>query len=101
MNDWECHAGGMGARTRCTHPECKPTVTEYATLGDAQDALIHALDIVRTIHVDIAAHREVIADKEERIRMREDELRHWSSVAKRALPLVAMGFHMTAKDDNA
>lgn len=75
--------------------------TEYRTLGEAQDALIHALEVVRTIQEEINSHREVIATKEERITQREEELRHWSDVVKKALPLVAMGFHMTVKDDNA
>ncbi len=74
-------------------------MSEWATLGEAQDALIQALEVVRTIDADIEGHREKIAASQERIRVREGEQLHWSGVAKRALAVVAMGFHMTVKDD--
>ncbi|MFJ4828442.1 hypothetical protein ACIP79_00650 [Streptomyces sp. NPDC088747] len=115
MNVWHCQKGFAPEGAMCSHLECKPKPEErgstlahgmrskekpYATLGEAQDSLIHALEVMRTIHEDIASRRQKIAEQEELIREREDELRQWSAVAKEALAPVAMGFHMTVKDDN-
>jgi ABC-type Fe3+-citrate transport system substrate-binding protein len=73
----------------------------YKTLGDAQDALIKALDRKRELEGEISAHRELIADSKERIQQHEQELRVWGDEAKKALAVVAMGFRMTVKEDDA
>lgn len=74
-------------------------MSEYLTLGQAQDALIELLNSYRDLEVSIETVKARIERARQELPEKEAKLVELSADIKKTLAVVAMGFHMTAKED--
>lgn len=82
----------------------RPAASEpdgYQTLGDAQDALIDLLQQRSRVEESVTLTRARVEETQRELSLKEATLQELGNETKRALAVVAMGFHMTVKDNNA